>query len=436
MDIKEKLRVLRKKRNSIQKDKKIEDYWQQVSQEKNLSIKQKLEKLVQIRTDKLTSKKNKQIFFEKESQEKISFYEHPFPLSYVYGKVPLKLGLEISGDILYCLSNEPEFEHLDLSSSLFLDLETTGLSGGTGIVPFLVGLGFYQEDHFYIIQYFLGELSEEEELINQLSQFLQEMDFKSIITYHGKGFDIPILETRFILNRQPFYLTSLPHLDFLYPARSLWRHKYESCKLSHLAKWLVQAEREDDIPPEEIPWRYFNYLRTGDLSLIEPILYHNEQDILSLLSLVILGAMFFTKEKDLWIGDGADLFGAGKVFERMGNWEGCINYYQKALEQGIPDELALTAKKKLSYFYKKKQNWSEAISLWYDLASSNQMFSFRELAMYYEHREKNFKKAREIVERGLKQSNELPVCRTGRSIYYQEDFEYRLKRLQRKISKK
>ena len=423
---KEKLKLLRKRKEIISKYKDIEMQWQELEKNRELTHKEKLEKLIYEKLkekEEKTEQQNNLI----ELPSRIQVFEHIFPSDYVYGGVPLKYGLEIGGNELYYLSQSPEFKNIDLSSSLFLDIETTGLSIGTGNIPFLIGFGFYLEDKFCIIQYFLPQPSEEEELIAALDKFFNEMDFKSIITYNGRGFDIPILETRFILNRKSFNLNSFPHLDFLIPARILWKEKYRSCKLSHLSRELLGVLREDDIPSHLIPHIYFNYLRTGDFSLIEKVLYHNKQDLLCLLSLTIIGGLFLKRERKTSYMDGFDLFGTGKLFERLEILEKSMELYREALNLEISLPLAIKIKKKLSYFYKKTRQWEKAITLWEELAYYGEVHPLRELAIYYEHREKNFIKAKEIVEQALSNEN--------LNEYYKRDFEKRLIRIENKLRK-
>ncbi|MCP2519297.1 ribonuclease H-like domain-containing protein [SCandidatus Aminicenantes bacterium Aminicenantia_JdfR_composite] len=427
MDIdKEKLKSIRKRREIISKQRDIELKWQELEKDEDLTRREKLEKLIYSELKKEEEKAEKE---EKliDLPSKVQIFEHVFPSDYVYGGVPIKYGFEISGNELYYLSQSPEFKNIDLSSSLFLDLETTGLSIGTGTIPFLIGLGFYLGDKFCIIQYFLPQPSEEEELIDNLNKFLSEMNFKSIITYNGRGFDLPILETRFILNRKNFSLKSFPHLDFLIPARILWKQKYRSCKLSHLCRELLGVLREDDIPSSLIPNIYFNYLRSGDFSLIEKVLYHNEQDLLSLLSLIIIGGLYFKKERKINYADGLDFFGVGRLLEKNKALEECMEAYNKALNFYVPQSLEIKIKKKLSYFYKKTEQWEKAIALWEELAFLGEVHPLRELAIYYEHREKNLIKAKEIVERALD--------RGDLSEHYRKDFEKRLIRLDRKLRK-
>jgi hypothetical protein len=424
----DKLKLIKRQREARSRSQKIQDTWEKIDKNEELSVKEKLERLIHL-TKKEKSQKSEKVFIEPAPREPILFFENPYPLHVRYGKIPLSRGLEISGDVFYFLSRDKAFKGLDLSTSLFIDLETTGLAGGTGVIPFLIGMGFYRNNKFNIVQYFLGEPAEERKLIHQLSRFISEMDFQSIVSFNGKGFDLPLLETRFILNRQPFPLSEIPHLDFLFSARSLWKHKHESCRLFHLAQQVVEAERAEDIPAAEIPVRYFQFLRTGDWSLMEPVLYHNQEDILSLLALVITGARLFAEEREEILDeerDALDLFGVGKVFESAGDVKKSTYYFERALERKLPKEVAHLAKTKLSYHFKKKQEWEKAVSLWQDMISENQLFCFRELAMYYEHKEKNYEEAKKIVEEGLALS-------LGFSSKYEKDLSHRIERLNEKI---
>ena len=254
------------------------------------------------------------------------------------------------------------------------------------------------------------------------------MDFRSVVTFNGKAFDLPLLETRFILQGETLPLSDLPHLDFLFSARSLWSHKHESCRLSHLAREVLEAHREEDIPSAEIPARYFEFLRTGDFSLIEPILYHNQEDLLSLLGVVIKGAALFideqAEEKDL-SNDAMDLFGAARLLERRGERARSALYMSRALEGRLSGEFAVQAKMKLASHFKKSREWDKALDLWVEMTSSRRLECFRELAMYYEHREKDYDKAREVVLQGLALAGEVPGS-------LQDDFTRRLSRLEKK----
>ncbi len=428
----EKLKQLKRGRQARSKTDIIKDVWEEIDKDESLSVKEKLQQLITL-TGSEGPSKSQASAFEPLEREPIQFFENPYPLDVRYGKITLSTGLDIKGDVLTWLSKDAEFESLDLSTALFIDLETTGLSGGTGVVPFLVGMGYYRDDKFYVSQYFLGEMGEEERMIQELGQFFTEMNFQSVVSYNGKGFDMPLLETRFILHRQPFLLSELPHLDFLFSARSLWRHKHENCRLFHLAREVVNADRAEDIPSAEIPWRYFQYLNTGNFDLIEPILYHNQEDILSLLGVVVAGALVFSEKREEGFVDAMDLYGAGKIMEKLGEVEKSLDFFQKALDGELSDEVTLEAKKKISYHFKKNQDWEKAVMMWKEMtsaetASLGQLLSFRELAMYLEHKEKKLEEAREVAEEGF-------VMSMGFSSYYEKDFAHRLERLKLKIQR-
>ncbi|MBN1222105.1 MAG: ribonuclease H-like domain-containing protein [Candidatus Aminicenantes bacterium] len=415
------------------KAQRVRETWETINKGNALSTREKLQQLINLtRSDK--TKESHTPRREPQEREPLKLIENPFPLNTRYGKVTLSSALDIKGDVLACLSKDDSFRDIDLSTALFIDLETTGLSGGTGTVPFNIGMGYFRDDSFWVVQYFLGELAEEERMIQELEDFFRTMDFQSVVTYNGKNFDIPLLETRFILHRRPFPLGNLPHLDFLYPARSLWRHKHDNCRLSHLAHEVVRTGRTEDIPSAEIPWRYFQYLQTGNYDLIEPVIYHNQEDILSLLGVVIMGALIFSEEGEECPADAMDFYGAGKVMEKIGDVEKSVRYYERALGGSLSDEVVIEAKKKLSYHFKRNEEWEKAISLWKEVMSlevfsAQHLFSFREMAMYLEHKERNYDEAKKIAEEGY-------VLSLNTSSYYEDDFKHRMERLKQKISAK
>ena len=180
----------------------------------------------------------------------------------------------------------------------------------------------------------------------------------------------------------------------------------------------MAADRSEDIPGAEIPMRYFDYLRTGDFGLIEPILYHNQEDILSLLGLVIQGARLFKNglaaEEDALL-DAMDLVGVGKLFETAGEIERSVVLFERAVSGGLTGTVETVVKRKLSLHFKKNSDWDKALPLWKDLGTMDQLFGFRELAMYFEHQARNFAEALRSAEEGL-----LLARKTGDP--FEEDF--------------
>jgi len=422
---------LKKEGPSRSRADKISRTWREIEKRPGVSTREKLERLITLtRTPKREVPAVPPI--EPQKTKPLQVLENHYNIHSRYGKIPISAGLKISGEVLSLLSRDRSFSDLDLSTALFLDLETTGLSGGVGVVPFLVGLGYFRDDRFQVTQFFLGDLAEEKSLIRELGRFFAQMDFRSVVTFNGKAFDLPLLETRFILQGEVLPLSALPHLDFLFSARSLWSHKHESCRLYHLAQQILEADREEDIPSAEIPHRYFEFLRTGDFSLIEPILYHNQEDLLSLLGVVISGSALFSEEKADGFepeADAMDLFGAAKLLERTGESERSAMYMRRALEGRLSTEIVVLAKMKLASHFKRNRDWPKAVSLWQEMTPLNELTCFRELAVYYEHTERDYEKARQFAEEGL-------TLAFGTSRSLERDFSHRLERLRHKLESK
>jgi uncharacterized protein YprB with RNaseH-like and TPR domain len=433
MDIDDIREAIRKKNRQSSAD-QVKEIWKNIESQKNLTTREKLEKLLEISRQKKEEKKPDHRVPAEELRSRrpdtpFLVVENNYHLEARYGQIPISLGLNIPGRILSVLSRDPAFENLSLPGALLLDLETTGLAGGTGTVPFLIGVGYFEEDSFKVQQFFLQDLAAEAMMLKEFQALCAEKKFHSVITYNGKGFDVPLLETRFALNRLRFPLAELPHLDFLFSARHLWKHKYESCRLYHLALEHLGASRSEDIPSEEIPWRYFQFLRTGDFSLVEPIIYHNQEDILSLYGVVVAGAVMVSQamENQGMEADGLDLFGVGKILEKAGEVEKSVTFYEKALHNQLPGELSVKLKKNLASHFKKGGDFSRAVELWLDLVeNSEDLECFRELAVYYEHQAKNPEEALKYALDGL-------ALARGYHRGYEQDFQKRVERLSRKL---
>lgn len=280
-------------------------------------------------------------------------------------------------------------------------------------------------------------------MLEELAALFKEGNFKSVVTYNGKAFDVPLLETRFILNHQKYVLNEWPHLDFLFSARSLWKHKHESCTLFHLAREVVAADRSEDIPGAEIPQRYFDYLRTGDFGLIEPVLYHNQEDILSLLGLVVAGAKLFKSEsatgEEEEGPDALDLVGVGRIFETAGETERSIALFQRALNGGLPAGIEVALKEKIGFHFKRAKNYAKAVPLWEDLSEKEWsvlnereikaiLQGLRQLAIHHERRTRDLAEAIRVSEDGLALAQRV----SGK---LKDDFRGRLVRLNAKVLK-
>src|SRR5438045_2648872 len=168
--------------------------------------------------------------------------------------------------------------------TLFVDLETTGLSGGAGTVAFLVGVGWFDMGAFQVRQFLLTSYANERALLSAVAECLDATSL--LVSYNGKTFDVPVMETRWMFHRMPMPLESVRHFDMLHPARRLWRTRANGlddgesgCRLSTLERVLCEVNRVGDVPGMEIPARYFRFLRSGDARPLQPVLEHNRIDL-------------------------------------------------------------------------------------------------------------------------------------------------------------
>ena len=198
---------------------------------------------------------------------------------------------DLWGEVLNCasytaaqLSRADSLAHSDLSGLAFFDIETTGLAGGAGTLAFLIGVGVIQDEQFILRQFFLRSPSEEASLLHGVAAALQ--DKVGLVTYNGRAFDVPIVQSRFTLARRRFDLDAYPNLDLLPAARRLWRGRYDNCSLGTLETEVLGLRRTAaDVPGFLIPQLYVDYLRTGDAREMQRVIYHNAEDILSMVSL-------------------------------------------------------------------------------------------------------------------------------------------------------
>ena len=197
-----------------------------------------------------------------------------------HGQIDLKQFPEIPVDILRFLSQDKTLTNFLIRDALFLDIETTGTTGGTGTYAFLVGLGFVEDGYFQVRQFFLHDLAQETAFLNAVEEYTQR--FRYLVTYNGKSFDSQILRNRYLMHRKEDPLREKPHVDMLFVARRLWKKRFRECDLMNLERQLLNFYRVDDIPGYLIPSAYTDYLRFAKANLIQKVIHHNQWDIVSL----------------------------------------------------------------------------------------------------------------------------------------------------------
>jgi uncharacterized protein YprB with RNaseH-like and TPR domain len=172
---------------------------------------------------------------------------------------------------------------VDPSSLLFLDTETTGL-GGAGAVAFLVGCGSLVDNEFEVRQYLIPDYSDETAVLEAVLTELGED--KTVVTYNGAAFDLPLLRGRMIVNRVARDIPTADHIDLLHSARRLFRRRLADCTLTNVERELFDFHRDDDVPGYLIPSIYFDWLSERRLDNMVGVLEHNRLDIVSLWFLV------------------------------------------------------------------------------------------------------------------------------------------------------
>ncbi len=287
------------------------------------------------------------------------FIHGRYPGDYFHGKVWLS---RFSSSDLECLmrlmretGSVPQRERI-----VFLDTETTGVQGGTGVCPFLVGIGYFTGGDFHMNQYFIRNFDEGPSMLSALATRLQGFDL--VITYNGVAFDIPLLETRFTLARLDNPFQSMCHFDLLFTARRLWRLGHGSCRLVALERDLISFLRGPDISGSMIPRAYFDYLQRRSTPALESIFTHNVHDVISLAALTVHACdrvMFEPAALD----EPLDLYSLARIFERSPNWYSSIRLYEMALAAGLPELLRRRALKNLAVLYRRAGQYERSMNL-------------------------------------------------------------------------
>jgi uncharacterized protein YprB with RNaseH-like and TPR domain len=238
---------------------------------------------------------------------------------------------------------------------VFVDLETTGLAGGAGTYAFLIGCGWFDGGTFRIRQYLMSNVAGERALLKALTEVAREAG--TVVTYNGKTFDLPLIETRYLFHRMESPFAGMPHVDMLHPARRLWRpladapspagsddgrvRAFESaCRLTTLERTQCGFEREGDVPGWQIPDRYFAFVRSGDARLLEGVLEHNRLDILSL-ALVTAQTCQLLQEGPTAARNAREALGLGRIYLSGGRVQDARACFADAGGLSRPRERAL-----------------------------------------------------------------------------------------------
>ena len=315
---------------------------------------------------------------------------------------PVSLGL-LSRTRDELLSRRARAALADPTKWLFLDTETTGLAGGTGTYAFLIGLAWWDAGGLQIEQLVMRDFTEEYSLLHELSARVAERPV--LVTFNGKSFDWPLLESRFTMTRSIAAPKLSCHLDLLHPARALWKLRLGSVRLVELERRVLDAprlgwQRNDDVASALIPQYYFDYLRGGPVEPIAGIVRHNQMDLRGLAALFckINGLLSETPSATNEM-ESLDLFGLSRFLQRRGEPERAHSACAQALNTGLPAEFRPKARRDLALMAKRRGEHARAAEIWQELVTDPQdgVYACEQLAIHYERHAEDLNRAAEFA---------------------------------------
>ncbi len=300
-----------------------------------------------------------------------------FPLDYRHGETTLGEAAGVSTPRLACLALDETLLGVDPRQVLFLDVETTGLAGGTGTIPFLIGVAYFSEGSLRAEQLLLDRPGREAPILRCLAERLRAASL--LVTYNGKSFDLPLLRTRYVLNRLPVP-TSLPHLDLLHCTRRVLRFAGTTARLADAEAALVGLRRTGDLDGRDIPPRYWQFVKSGDRGVLAPVLEHNLNDVLSLAALMVALVRGLAQPG----GVSATLaLGFAHLAMRHADPDAAVSHAQAALAKAADGgEHALAALRILAHAERRRGNFRAAAAALNELIASERPGSLQAAASH------------------------------------------------------
>jgi uncharacterized protein YprB with RNaseH-like and TPR domain len=357
--------------------------------------------------------------------------EQTYPSDYRHGITPLRTTVPLLTIAQW--ARDVRLANLPLESFAFLDTETSGLAGGTGTYAFMVGVGRFEGENFRLAQFFMRDPIEEPALLEGLIDFLAPS--AALVTFNGKAFDAPLLTTRYLLHNLPVPFKDYVHLDLLPLARRLWRDRLPSRALKYLEENLLAVPRtSDEVPGYEIPYLYFDYLRSGDATPLKGVFYHNAMDIVALAALMNHMASILHAPFDGQVQHGLDFIALAKLYEDLDRGEEAARLYERGLELGVNEADFEAAVQRLSALQRRRGDLEAAAGLWQKAAAAGHIYAHVELAKYYEHHRRDYAEALKWtrIAKELVGSFDIPRYEYR---HWMDELEHREKRLQEKSLK-
>lgn len=324
-----------------------------------------------------------------------------------HGPFPMREAVEFP--LQWLTRWSPELRDFDPREALYLDTETTGLAGGSGTYAFLIGLAWFDSASCKLVieQLTMREHSEEKAMLGYLRERVARAS--GLVTFNGKSFDVPLLATRFAMNRLTSDLEGLPHLDLLHVSRRLWVQALPDCRLETLESELLGLPRQGDIPGWLVPQLYFRFLQTGDPRGIAQIAEHNRRDMLTMVGL-ISGLKGYLEDPvcpskrfraELRACEDLNL---GRWFFRLRQFDVAVELCERALVHVHDPRQRRQACLLLARMRSRLHGPQAAFELWERMLGwdSEDYTALEEMAKHYEHRLQDPAHALGLVERALK----------------------------------
>ena len=307
--------------------------------------------------------------------------------------------------------------------------------GGAGTVAFLVGAARIEGDRVILDQCFMRDFDEEEPMLAYLDEVFRRS--RTLVTYNGKSFDMPLLRTRFIANRLPFRLDGALHFDLVHAARRFWKRRLGDCSLASVERSILGLERHGDIPSAEIPQIWLDYIRTRDARSLQRVFYHHKMDILSLVSLTGLLSQRLETPDGAGFNHAEDRLSLVRIHFRQKRYADVARLGSALLEIDLEPSLLRECLEMLGYAYKRLGNWQAMEDAWSSLHTQfpHDLLARHELAKHYEHRKRDLFAAERICRETLDYIDTRTALGRDADAGSVASFRRRLERIQRKLKR-
>jgi uncharacterized protein len=318
-----------------------------------------------------------------------------------------------------------------LADFVFVDAETTGLSAASGTVAFLVGIGLVENGNFTVHQFFLPDYPDEAAMLDAIAELVEEKQI--VVSFNGKSFDLPLLETRYTMQKLDTPFRGLHHIDLLHSCRRFWKGRFEDTTLQTLERELLGVFRYNDTPGYLIPQLYFDYLRHGQSDPLAGVLLHNRLDIVTLLFLIDAVHNYLDRAEQENFYSPLDALRISRFYQRQGDSERACAAADRQLAGA--DDLSLC----LHTFRLQKQlgRFADALATLAKLQSAPgeiRLTALVESAKILEHKQRAYERANTLVLQALEYLDS-PVADIAydRVLFWNETLQKRRQRLLKRL---